>query len=307
MTLRDEVRQELHVYMARTGLTLVELAARTGYARQSLIQFSSGARYGDGDGSFTAQALREFMRAHPAPRPKLPGKLYVTESVRRIDELLAYTRRGRCGVVYGPAGSQKSFTCNYRTAEAYGDGSEPGLVYVYLSAALTPYALLRRIACGLGAPASQYTEGLRENILYCLRNRQTRPTIIVDEAQHLRSTLDTLEVLREIGDRGEVGILVAGHDDVFNIFAPRRGQQFEHWRSRIQQKCLRLLGPTRPEARTIVAAEIPGLKEAAVEALLNGCTVRDETTGRDYVCARRLFNSILDIQHARAERRERLN
>jgi DNA transposition AAA+ family ATPase len=302
LSLRDQVRKELHVYMAQTGLTLAEIASRTGYAHRTMIQFSSGARYGDGDGAPTAEGLRQFMRSNPAPRPELPGKLYLTEAVRRIDEMIAYARRGRWGVVYGPAGAQKSFTFEYRAAEMFGDGSEPGLVYIYLSAVLTPYALLRRIARGLGAPAAPQTEALRESILFALGRRHTPAAIIIDEGQHLGSCLSTMEILREIGDRGRVGILIAGHDDVFGIFAPRRGMQFEQWRSRIQQKRVRLLGLSRREARTIISQEEPGLREASVERILRDCTVHDNVSDADYISARVLFNAFEDLRDARRGR-----
>jgi hypothetical protein len=98
---REQVRRDLRVYLSRTGMDLRRVADLTGFAHRSLIQFASGARYGAGDGTDTAAALKSFMDMHPWQPPDLPGHLYETAATREMDELIAYCRKGRWATLYG--------------------------------------------------------------------------------------------------------------------------------------------------------------------------------------------------------------
>jgi len=125
--------------------------------------------------------------------------------------------------------------------------------------------------------------------------------LILDEAQNLRGRIDTIEVLREIGDRGRVGILVTGHDELFQVFQPRKGMQFEQWRSRIEQKKRRVLGLSEAEAREILSGELGSLPEPTVKAFVEPATVEDFQSHKSYVSARRLSNAIKDFRELRGK------
>ena len=118
------------------------------------------------------------------------------------------------------------------------------------------------------------------------RRRRSPLALLIDEAQHLYRVVDTLETVRDLGDkaRGKVGILISGNEAVLRLFEPRRGVYFEQWRSRIEQKTARLTGLTGPECRQIVAAELGSLKHE---------------TGQHYYSARRLFHAIRDFREMR--------
>jgi len=124
----------LRIYQSRTGLSLPDLAARMGYAHRTLIQFVSGARYGDAEGESTAEAVRRFLgeNSPPAPEPP-PGKLYPAQNLRVCDEMIRYCLGGRWGVLYGPAGGGKSFNFECRAAQAFERTIEPAIVYIYAS------------------------------------------------------------------------------------------------------------------------------------------------------------------------------
>lgn len=296
---REEARQALHVYMSRSGLTLPELARRIGYSPYSLRQFSSIAHYGDGDGHLTAEAVIGWLRGNPLPAPELPGKLYPTRATREMDAMLEHVRNGGWGVLYGPSGSGKSFLLEYRAAESAQD-VEPGIVYLRTSpSGMTPNIFLRRIAAALGASYAQYTDGIRQSVLYAIRRRRTSLALVLDEADALYRWVETLETLREIGDlararpgRAGVGILVAGNERVMQIFENRRGVYFEKWRGRIEQQELRVLGPSVEEAAGILAEELGELKEKTVQVILDGCMVADPVSRKSYVNMHRLFNAI---------------
>jgi hypothetical protein len=300
--IRQEARKALHVYMSRTGFGLRTMAEFTGYAYHTLRQFSSSGRFGnsDGLGDSAARKLLEFFAANPATLPDLPGKLYESAATGIMDSMLASIRRGRWGTLYGPAGAQKTFLLEYRAAEAARE-PEPWLVYIRASASgMSPTVLLSRIARALSVPYAQSVDAVRQNLLYVLRRRKG-VAVALDEAQHLYSRIDTLETLREIGDLAgnHMGILVAGNEQVLDLFEPRRKVHFEQWRSRIQQLEECVLGPARPEARRMILGELPGTSSSQVEAIIDGCEVKDPKTQKAYINARRLFNTLRDLSDMR--------
>lgn len=301
---REQVRKELRVYMNKSGMDLRQIADETGFAHRSLIQFASGAKYGDGEGAFTAAALKAFMDAHPCQPPDLPGKLYETAGTRAMDALIEYCSEGRWATLYGPAGGQKSFLLEYRAAEAARE-SEPGLAWIPIPGRMTPTQILKRIAVAVGASYAQSCDGLRQNIIYTVKARKSPLVLALDECDLLERDIDTLEVIRRLGDllRGKLGLIVAGNEAIVSLFRPRQGHYFEQWRSRIEQKELRVLGPTREEARRILIAEVGAGTDEQVSGTLDDCTVTDPLGRKKYISARRLFFAIRDILKRRERRK----
>ncbi len=298
--IRQKARRAVYVYMSRTGLTLRALADATGENYNVLRQFCSWGRLGERDGLGEPMARRvlKWLEDNPAPLPDLPGRLYESHATRTMDEMLALIRRGRWGTLYGPAGAQKTFLLEYRAAEAARE-PEPWLVYIRTSpSGMSPSVLLGRISQALSVPYAYSVDGIRQNLLQALRRRKSPVAVALDEAQHLFPRVDTLETLREVGDlaRARVGILVAGNEQVLRLFDPRRKVHFEQWRSRIQQLEEHILGPARPEARRMVTGEMPSLSAGKAEALIDSCEVKDPESGKTYVNARRLFNTLRDMR-----------
>ena len=62
----------------------------------------------------------------------------------------------------------------------------------------------------------------------------------------------------------------------------------------ILEECV--LGPARPEARRMILGELPGIGTSQVEAIVDGCEVKDPKTGKAYVNTRRLFNTLRDMR-----------
>lgn len=296
MLPRDEAREDLRNYMARQALTLGEIADRMGMARRSLLQFYSTARYGDGNGTQTAERIRRFIKDNPPEAPESPGLLHQTENVRIIDEVIAKVQRGRWGLIYGPPGTQKSFVFEYRMAEAWKKSLEPGVVWIHAQEAMCPQAMLQEIAFGVGAYAGISRHAILRSIIYTLRRRRKPVALIIDEAQKLMRRPDTLETLRDVGDLGKIGLLIAGHDDVEELFRPRRHNQFAQWRSRVEQIRRRLPGLSNGEAKKILRAELGQIPERAVESAINRSMERDIRHGKDYISARRLFLAVRDVK-----------
>ena len=307
--LRDSVRTAVQVYMSRTGMSIGEIAEQAGFARQTVGQFVSSARFGTPAtrGEDTAHRLAEWLGSNPAPLPAAPGRLYETEATRAMDDLLEHGREGGWGALYGPAGAQKTFFLECRWAEAARE-PEPWLALVQADQDLSPRGLLGRVAQALWAPYAQYTDALRKSILYTLGRRKNPVALVIDEAQLLYSRIDTLETLRRLGDhaRGKLGIIVCGNERVEDLFEARRKNYFEQWRSRIEQETVRVLGPTVAEARKMLAAE--GVDSFRGEFLIENCVETDPVGKKKYVSARRLFNAIrADRREMRREQRRKTN
>ena len=291
MTVSEEGRQALILYQRRTGLTNAVIADRMGYARQTLVQFRSNSSYGaDGvrhDGTI-ARAVLEFIKANPPEGPEKPGKLYSTQNVVIIRELVSLAREGAWVLIYGPPGTQKSFVFEYLTAEAWGEAEGPGLAYVYASANMGRRPFVAEVARAIGAFASGHAHGILGGILHALRGRRNRPALIVDEAHHLGGNLPTLELLREIGDRGKVGLVVAGHDNLEEIFQSKKAGPLEQWFSRIDYH-RRLPGLSAEEVKRIARAELGEISEAVADSIVKNSRVEDYREGKPYLSARRLF------------------
>lgn len=304
--LREQAREQLRIYMCRSQASLRDIAVQMGFAHRSLIQFVSCSRYGVGDGEFTAQTVLDWLKANPLPSPEIPGTLYETDATRQVDDLLNHCKHGGWGTLYGPSGSQKTFTLEYRGAEAARE-AQPPVVYVRCSASgMTPTVLLRRVAATLGSGYGQGVESLRQTVLFAMRRRRSSFALVLDEADSLYRWVETLETLREIGDlcrarpgKAGIGILIAGNERVMQIFSDRQGVYLEKWRARIQQRELRVIGPSPEEARGILVSELGELREKTLAAIVDECTVEDPVTRKRYVNAHRLFNAIREAQRKR--------
>jgi type II secretory pathway predicted ATPase ExeA len=296
-TLPDQARVELRNYAGRTGLPLGVLASRMGYARQTLMQFSS-AHYPAGNGDVIAHSILDYIRAHPIERPNPPGKLYPTANVRLIDELLSLSMEGAVSLAYGPPGTQKTFVFRSRLAEAWRHSNDPDLVYVYAAAKMSPLHILKEIGRGLGASVYGDRYAVFTNMLYTLEQRRRPVTIIIDEAHHLGARIDSLEVLREIIDRASVGMILAGHDNLEDIFMAQRGGPLEQWFSRIDYH-KRLPGLSSAEVERIVRGELGDVPEAGLRAVVESARVKDYREGSTYISARRVFKMTAQVQRSK--------
>lgn len=291
------VRDQLRIYMAKSGMTAREVARETGYARSTIVQFISNSYFGsvDRQRGETAQNLKAWIDLNPLPVRQVPGRFYATAATREIDRILGWCRGGGWGILYGPAGAQKTFTLQTRAAECASD-PEPWLALIEVTGAWSAFSFFRALCAEMGVTARYNSaDGFRQSALRAIRRRRIPVAIVIDEADLLYSRIDTLQTIRRFVDlaRGKAGLLVAGNEQIEQLFEPRRRSYMEQWRSRIEQERVRVLGPTRAEARQIVQAEAPQLDDSKIEQLLDGCTVKDAAvTRRSYVNARRLFSTL---------------
>ena len=303
MTVSEQARTELNLYRQQTGFSLGQIGIRMGYARRSLIQFASNSTYGSGErcDSQISHLVLDFIKAHPSPRPKAPGRLYDTANTRILRETVELARSGSISLIYGPPGTQKSFVFQYLQAEAWEKENEPGLVYVYASAAMGRKSLTKEIARGLCSVAMGTISDMITNILYTVKERKRLPALIIDEAHHLGGALDSLEVLREIADRAQIGMVLAGHDNLEDIFESKRGGALEQWFSRIDYH-KRLPGLSADEVRCITRAELGEVSENILKAVVEGSRVKDYREDETYLSMRLLVKVLAQAKRSRTSK-----
>ena len=155
--IREKARVALGVFQSRSGLSLKEIARGTGDSYFSMRHLAAGTEHRR-NGSAIAERVLEFIRTHPPLGHESPGRLYETDTTRKIDRLISYCQAGGWGLLYGPTGAQKSYLLKFRAAEA-ASAAEPSLALVEIPGPMTPCALLGRIAREVGASYSQSAEG----------------------------------------------------------------------------------------------------------------------------------------------------
>jgi len=302
--LGNEARSLIRGYQARTGLTGGQLGHLVRCAFQTMGQFTSDNYPHDEDP--LARRIIDWIEKNPPEIPAIDGRLYATKNVAVLNTQIEAAWRGEVSLIYGPPGTQKTYVFQHRLAEIFRqDGLQaPRLAYVYASAAMTARSLLQEIArsivCYLPGTAYQ----LATNLVHALRRRNPRPALIIDEAQHLgRSNhgdgRQMLEVLRELVDRAQVGLVIAGHDDLETIFDPQRSP-LEQWVSRIDHR-LRLPGLTASEVRQIAAAELGDVNEAGLKAILKEGEADDRRLRTKYYSARYLFKILAQVRAKRTK------
>jgi DNA transposition AAA+ family ATPase len=205
---------------------------------------------------------------------------------------------GAVALCYGPPGTQKSFVFEYRMAEAWRKSLQPSLGYVYAAPAMGLYAFARAAAKAIGTPAAGVRQDIIDNAVAALRARKQTTALIVDEGHHLAGRLDTLEVLRELVDRGRLGVVLAGHDNLEEIFQSKKAGPLEQWFSRVDYH-RRLPGVQEEEARSIAREELGEIAQRSLDKLVESCRVMDYREGKPYLSMRRLMKVLEQLKAAR--------
>jgi DNA transposition AAA+ family ATPase len=311
-----ETLDSIRDYMAHADMSAEELAERIGYARSTFNHFLHGTyvpHVAASDKGLRAAAW-EYMRRYPiGPRVKSRGRLFETKNVMIMREYFeAAIERGEICLIYGPPGTQKTFTLEHLVAERNRTKKNDAL-YIYASVHMTPHALMKRLGREAGVRIGYVSrEKVAANMIDALTSRERPPAIIVDEAQHL--SVASLETVRELHDRSGCGLVLAGSHDLFDKFLRSRAQ-LEQWLSRIDHK-EPLPGLLEDEVRDIAARELGNgqpakLTEKQIQTLIQASRVDDVfARGADgrplpqkYLSVRRLVKVLAQAKSAK----EKLN
>ncbi len=307
----DAVRKDATAYMARSGLTVPDLARRLGYGSSSLHLFIQRQyeRVAGSDASIRG-ALVDYMHAHPlglGVQEEAAGHLYQTKNVKLLRRYFYDAlEHGRAAWVEGAPGSQKTFVMQHliaelNRAEISKNGDRREAFYIYCRSDIGPGALVKRIAVATGTMALGSVDRILGNLRFDFSCR--RALLVFDEAQHL--DVRSFELVRELLDRPpHFGLLFVGSHQLKRFFL-RNGEHLEQWLSRLRQG-VSLPGISEEEALEIVAAETQGrLHGDVARRFVRRCRASALTSDgqKDYISARRLFLSLADLKEAKPGKR----
>jgi type II secretory pathway predicted ATPase ExeA len=309
----DDTRTAIADYMRRSGLTQQDLGRRIGYARTTMNYFVENSYEALGSDLRIRKAAWDFMRAHPLDAPaESAGRLYQTENFRLLRSYFYRALdQSQAILVDGAPGTQKTYVLEHLIAELNrsdlsknGSGRRAYLVRARRN--IHPLDLMKRVAESCGSIMEGNIDRILRNLLFELRGR--RVLLAIDEAHEL--DIDCLETIRELLDRGKVGMLLAGNHGLRLSFVRNR-LDLAQWNSRLHARAA-LPGLTEEEVRSIAQSELPGLPQAALDKLVALCWdeayVLPETTlpitkraergtavKQRFLSARRLFRRIAEI------------
>lgn len=142
------------------------------------------------------------------------GDFVMTRAARQVMAAVTFTRAMvGMSIIWGDAGVGKT------TALAYYRDTHPGEV-IWVTGALPhgrPVAFLDDVLRAAGLPTFRNGDGFLERLrclVDALRGGRRNALLIVDEAQRLGP--ETLDLVRSIHDEGQVPIVLAGNERVYN-------------------------------------------------------------------------------------------
>lgn len=282
------------LHMQQHGISQRDFGDRIGYSGQVVKMWLNGS-YGvkmNGDLEKVNAAIQAYLDENDDATPISTEKLYETADVALIRGAFYEALDGRCAITLrGAPGTRKTWLLKRLSIEllqidAAKNGHGRRAWYVRCCSTLTPAALAKRIARACGTFAGGSTETVINNLKFHLRKR--RCLLVFDEAQSLN--FDCRELVRELLDEIECGVLLAGSHELEDNFSGYRMQQ---WRSRIV-RAVSIPGMTAEDASMILRAEIPRISNTSIKPVIDKCWERDLYQGRDvrYLSARLLFLSI---------------
>lgn len=302
---------QVREYLAKSQLTIDQLAYHTGYGGQTLDRFLQG-RYHENPArsvKLVAAALTNFIVNNPAGQPEEElGRLYRTENFDTLEKWFDYCqKRGKMCCVYGPPGSQKTFAIQHivadqRRAELTDGHRHHRSFYVYCSEGLTPLELVRKLLEAAALPACRSLQRNLAGLRFSLRERRT--VFVFDEAQHL--SVACLEIVRELNDlRPHFGVMLLGSHSLQARFTAKAAE-LEQWNSRITGS-IELPGISNETAERIVREELGALadKPSKIAAMLDACMTVDiysRKREKKYRSARKLFGTLEQIKEQAAHR-----
>jgi len=309
---RERVLPLLQNYLQRTAMTIPDFTRRINYSPETIRKFlSEKYHHIAGTHRLVCRAIEQFIQQHPIePVTSVHGELYQTENVqiirRTIQKLLL---RPTAYVIYGPPGSQKSFTLEYEIArlnreEIGNNGHGRRAYYVDAAQGMKPTQLIKEIAIACGSSSQGDKCQIQRNLAWDFRER--RVLIAIDEAQRLGDTptewVACLEAVRRLLDRPpHFSLLLAGMHTLiskFNRYSAMLGQ----WNDRIAGKKT-LPGLTEEEAQSIAHSEAPQISERKMAKAIEMATRTDAYNGdKPYINVRALVGTLREMEIQRQER-----
>jgi DNA transposition AAA+ family ATPase len=220
----EPVRHRLQAWMEESGSSISATARSVGKSESVISEWLRGKYKGDSDA--VARQVESFL-TRQAARESRPGltEFVKTKIARDILIVIKLAHEAKdMAIIYGDAGSGKTFTAKHYAAEVSG--------CVYISATHVkgaPKAVLQTLAAKLKVAARLTAAELYDEVVKVFM--QADRLLIVDEAQHLST--GALETIRGLHDETGVPVVMLGNDWVLTRMRGSRAPAFAQILSRV--------------------------------------------------------------------------
>lgn len=218
--------QKLKEFMTISQKSQNQVAKEIGLSGATISQFLDGTYKGDNkkiSSELEKYLILAFQRLSNADKTVFNKDLQNTQ--RAIFACKHAHMRNDIVLLSGEAGAGKT------TALKYYAEQNPGTIYIEATPCTTTIkSILRMIGKAIGKSVASSSDEYLEEI--CKTLKESNRLIIIDEADHL--TFKTLQTLRTINDRTNVGILLSGNDKIYmQMNTGQKGYEFQQLKTRI--------------------------------------------------------------------------
>jgi DNA transposition AAA+ family ATPase len=251
---REQLQRELQGYLETMGKSQADVARAMGLASSAVSQWLKGKYAGNSDAIDRKVARLLGLEKNRAETGVAEmGRFVQTSVAEKVFMVCEYcVRHKSMGVVQGAAGMGKTMALlEYanRAPDALYLRCHPGFRRA------TPLLTALAEKLKLIPPARERITMVGQSWTRLLDSILARLTgasciLIIDEAQYL--SVETLEILRTVVDVAEIGLVLAGNDEVYRRVEGERAQ-FAQLHSRIAILRRIVLGATRDDMAKLAA------------------------------------------------------
>jgi DNA transposition AAA+ family ATPase len=211
--LKEDVATTTKAYLARTEMSITELAEKCGLSRTSISQYLAG-KYGSNPENIE-KVLIGFLRDSGATDDKADSRKAFKPASALSQTQDANNIIGVCqscqeymslGVVVGRSGYGKTYALKH-----YASAAER-VCYIECDDSMGSRDLVEGIEDAIGIPTTYGTISKRTKQIKKFFNTNKGYLLIIDEADKLlnKYTQKKMEILRSIFDQSDVGLIIAG-------------------------------------------------------------------------------------------------
>lgn len=244
----EAIRSTCQQYLDNKIVNQRQLSKESGVNESALNQFLNRKYVGRNDR--ISQRLQNWIDTNQrrveaqAEIPTGPGFIY-TATAQKIEETLTYAHMAPdIALIYGAAGVGKT-----EMFREYARNNAGVCIATMTPAHATVNKALIEIGKCVGIRPMRDTSSHYDALCKALEDR--RALLIIDEAQNLGNK--ALDQIRQIHDRVECGIVLAGNDQVYTNMSGRRAEYLDRIFSRVGMKT-RLKEATQQDAAMLIEA-----------------------------------------------------
>jgi len=212
----DEAIKKINNFIRESVLTKTQIARKAGWSSATISQYLNNKYPAGTAGESLNNITKAINEIINQTEYKIKNKientdLFVKTSVSEeiFGTLKVLQSNVEMGIIQGASGIGKTYSLKRFEKE------NPSIIYIYVLTGTTLMSLINEIAEKLGIREIKKSEGRRSALLkeVITKLKGTERMLVFDEAQRL--SYNCLEMLRDISERAEVTVVIAGQDTLY--------------------------------------------------------------------------------------------